>query len=203
VTRDIPALTGLRGVAALWVVAYHLREASANGGTGLFDFGPADALIAHGYLGVDLFFVLSGFIIRHVYGCWFAEQVRPQDCVRFLRYRIARLYPVHIVTLVLMLVLYGAARAVGTHPHNLNSYSIFSLLNNLTLTHAWWGAIGSPNTPARSISALLFPLGCWLLSRRPQVFPARKRQNVSTALPPALDLPGHVLFSRNKIKIWS
>jgi hypothetical protein len=30
---DIPALTGLRGVAALWVVAYHLHEASANGGS--------------------------------------------------------------------------------------------------------------------------------------------------------------------------
>lgn len=57
-----PALTGLRGLAALWVFAFHLWQFS--GGLRL-QLGPLDLtpLAAHGHLGVDLFFVLSGYLI--------------------------------------------------------------------------------------------------------------------------------------------
>ncbi len=60
------ALTGLRGVAAVLVVMHH---ASLHlGGAGLPAVG---GLLHRGYLGVDLFFVLSGFVISMVYGSWF------------------------------------------------------------------------------------------------------------------------------------
>ena len=52
-------LDGLRGVAAVLVVAYHLFETYYHGGT--------SQPINHGYLAVDFFFVLSGFVIGYAY----------------------------------------------------------------------------------------------------------------------------------------
>ena len=52
-------LDGLRGVAAMLVVAYHLFET--------YYHGTPDQPINHGYLAVDFFFVLSGFVIGYAY----------------------------------------------------------------------------------------------------------------------------------------
>ena len=52
-------LDGLRGVAAMLVVAYHLFETYYS--------GKPDQPINHGYLAVDFFFVLSGFVIGYAY----------------------------------------------------------------------------------------------------------------------------------------
>jgi peptidoglycan/LPS O-acetylase OafA/YrhL len=70
-TSHLHNLTPLRGVAALLVVIYHtnmaLRGALAGGlSTGFFD---------QLYLMVDLFFMISGFVLCHVYGDWFKEKV--------------------------------------------------------------------------------------------------------------------------------
>lgn len=56
---DIRPLTSLRICAALWVLVYHFRN---HLDLGLGHTG----LVAKGYLGVDLFFILSGFILSHV-----------------------------------------------------------------------------------------------------------------------------------------
>ena len=64
--RDLPALTGLRGLAALWVFVYHVFKSFAGDGAGLFD-NQAIPLLREGWRGVDLFFVLSGFVIAHVH----------------------------------------------------------------------------------------------------------------------------------------
>ncbi len=58
--HDIKPLTSLRFIAAFWVLLYHFKD---HLGLGLGRYG----LIADGYLGVDLFFTLSGFILAHVY----------------------------------------------------------------------------------------------------------------------------------------
>ena len=50
-----PILDGLRGVAAIMVVAFHICEASAT--------SHFDQMINHGYLAVDFFFLLSGFVV--------------------------------------------------------------------------------------------------------------------------------------------
>lgn len=52
-------LDGLRGVAAMIVVAFHLFET--------YSAGPSDQILNHGYLAVDFFFVLSGFVIGYAY----------------------------------------------------------------------------------------------------------------------------------------
>lgn len=54
-----PILDGLRGVAALMVVAFHIFEAHAT--------SHLDQVINHGYLAVDFFFLLSGFVIGYAY----------------------------------------------------------------------------------------------------------------------------------------
>src|ERR1700743_3818202 len=53
-------LDGLRGVAAIFVVIFHMCEAW-NGGD------PTRQIINHGYLAVDFFFLLSGFVIAYAY----------------------------------------------------------------------------------------------------------------------------------------
>ena len=52
-------LDGLRGVAAIIVVIFHLFE--------VFSESPIDQIINHGYLAVDFFYVLSGFVIGYAY----------------------------------------------------------------------------------------------------------------------------------------
>jgi hypothetical protein len=79
---DIRPLTSLRICAALWVLVYHFRN---HLDLGLERFG----LAAKGYLGVDLFFILSGFILSHVYTRAWAE--RRFNYGSFLWARLARL----------------------------------------------------------------------------------------------------------------
>lgn len=103
----LPALTGLRVLAAAWVVLFHYRpdlEALAPWTV------PADTLMRAGYLGVDLFFPLSGFILAYNY----ADSMRAfsgQSTVSFIRSRFARVWPVHFVALNIDL---GMAVAMGT-----------------------------------------------------------------------------------------
>ena len=105
--RQLPSLTPLRGVAALWVVLYHYC------GTAQFfpnlDITPHSYLISKGYLAVDMFFVLSGFVMAHVYRRAFSEGVG-EHYRGFLMARIARLYPLHVFILSLFVVTAAASQ---------------------------------------------------------------------------------------------
>ncbi|MGH7058084.1 MAG: acyltransferase family protein, partial [Acetobacteraceae bacterium] len=94
---QMDGLTGLRAVAAAWVVAFHYSTEQ---------FSPLglqhDLPILHfGYLGVDLFFMLSGFVIWHVHAKDFLEP-SVLKLKRFVLLRLARLYPVYLFTLLLL-----------------------------------------------------------------------------------------------------
>lgn len=105
-TRHIEPLTGLRGFAALFVVVYHL-----SGGF-LPNLSVGDTmLLAKGYLAVDLFFLLSGFVMMHVYGGTFGERLRRSDLSSFALARFARLYPLH-ATILFGFVLLEALKLV-------------------------------------------------------------------------------------------
>jgi len=97
--REIRSLTGLRAVAAAWVVLFHFSFTPGDAWTPYWQFlRPA---IGSGTLGVDLFFVLSGFVITLTY----LDTVGPRWSVRgsagFLWARICRVWPVHaLVTTV-------------------------------------------------------------------------------------------------------
>lgn len=92
----LTTLTPLRGIAALLVVVFHvpgcLARLSAPGQT---------EFISMGWLWVDFFFILSGFILSHVYSDTFREGVTLGAFRRFMLARFARVYPLHLVTLVL------------------------------------------------------------------------------------------------------
>ena len=85
-------LDGLRGVASLVVVAFHLFEAHAA--------SHADQIINHGYLAVDFFFVLSGFVIGYAYDDRWGRMTYRD----FFKRRLIRLHP-----MVVMGMLIGAA----------------------------------------------------------------------------------------------
>jgi peptidoglycan/LPS O-acetylase OafA/YrhL len=75
-------LDGLRGVAAIMVLGFHVLEAYAT--------SPFDQLLNHAYLAVDFFFVLSGFIIGYAYDDRWGKTMHTG---RFLKRRIFRLHP--------------------------------------------------------------------------------------------------------------
>ena len=78
-------LDGLRGVAAFTVVCFHLFEAYAT--------SHLDQRINHGYLAVDFFFILSGFVVGYAYDDrWTKMTVR-----EFLTRRLVRLHPMVVI----------------------------------------------------------------------------------------------------------
>ncbi|MDX1650214.1 MAG: acyltransferase, partial [Myxococcota bacterium] len=161
---EIPSLTGLRAVAALWVLGYHLRPVLHQ----LFP-GYGNQLLADGYLGVDVFFVLSGFILAFNYGGRLASR---SDYAVFLGHRIARIYPLHVVVLLGMVAVFLGAGALGLQVREEERFALdYHLPLHLTMTHAWGFEESLRfNQPSWSVSAeffayLLFPVFWWIASR--------------------------------------
>ena len=84
--EEIDALTGIRGVAACLVIAYHVYPSEQ------FPWG-LHQLVARGYLAVDIFFVLSGFVMALNYGRMFHDGPTVRGTLIFLMRRVAQLYP--------------------------------------------------------------------------------------------------------------
>ena len=152
---ELLALTSIRGIAAWWVVLFHLRLL-------LVPWLPRAAigLLDQGNLAVDLFFVLSGFVIALNYGERLAADWRATG--DFLFRRFARIYPLHLLILLGFAAYFGAAILFGsaTIERQDPGYFLASLLlvQNWGVLHALkW------NVPAWSISTetcayLLFPI---------------------------------------------
>ncbi|MGN1359501.1 MAG: acyltransferase family protein, partial [Kiritimatiellia bacterium] len=76
-------LDGLRGIAALLVVAFHLLESYSGG-------DHTRQILNHGYLAVDFFFVLSGFVIGYAYDDRWGQGLTLRE---FFKRRLVRLHP--------------------------------------------------------------------------------------------------------------
>ena len=92
----ISQLTGVRFVAAFWVLLYHYQPAFATAGL-LVPI--VHEFLRVGSLGVDLFFALSGFILTYTYLEKLGPAFKARGAGRFLWLRLARIYPVHFVML--------------------------------------------------------------------------------------------------------
>ena len=158
----LPALTGIRGLAAWWVVLYHFREAIPTAGWPVIV-----AVSGRGYMAVDLFFVLSGFIITMTYADRF-RTFSGKDYLAFLTLRLGRIYPLHLFMLLIFLV-NPLAIAVWSATHQPGArYEPGYFGMSLLLVQNWGFAKALAwNVPAWSISTewfayLVFPLIAWL-----------------------------------------
>ncbi|BCK75676.1 peptidoglycan/LPS O-acetylase OafA/YrhL [Acetobacter aceti NBRC 14818] len=93
--KEIKSLTGIRGIAACWIVAYHTWLAGNHRVSGYIG-----TFLLHGYLAVDLFFILSGLVMSMSYGHLFEKRWEVSDYFSLMIRRIARLWPLYIVTLI-------------------------------------------------------------------------------------------------------
>ena len=93
---EIRSLTGLRGVTAMLVAAYHFYPVQSP---------LLSRTVGRFYLWVDLFFVLSGFVMALNYGRMFRDGFSGEAFGEFLLRRLARVYPLYIVVLVLQVAL--------------------------------------------------------------------------------------------------
>ncbi|MEP6701921.1 MAG: acyltransferase [Betaproteobacteria bacterium] len=142
-TRHVDGLTGLRGIAAISVLLYHCWGVSGlpmtlRIGSQILDFTP---LFASGWMGVDLFFVLSAFLL--------GQQAMSRDdyfsgsaCGDYLKRRIWRVFPAYYAQflVILMLVAAGAHQQFSTE----NALAHLLMAQNFcerscpSIVYVWW-----------------------------------------------------------------
>ena len=156
--REIRSLTGLRGLAAVLVVAFHYSFNLLQGQPG------ARNPVGPGYLAVDLFFILSGFVMAATYGDSFAGTWSLGAYLKFLERRFARVYPLYLVATLCAFLLTKLHVMPGVpHPTRTLVTNVLAL-QNFGPGLIDWNLGLSLNPPCWSISAeafayLLFP---WL-----------------------------------------
>ena len=152
---ELRALTGIRGIAAWLVVFYHARALITDAAPEWLIAG-----LARGYLAVDLFFMLSGFVMWYNYGQHFGRAGLSASGP-FLWRRVARIWPLHAFVLAAMAV-FAAILALTGRDHD--AYPFAQLPLHVLLLQNWgFTAELAWNHPAWSISTelaayLLFPL---------------------------------------------
>jgi peptidoglycan/LPS O-acetylase OafA/YrhL len=172
--KQIGALTSLRGIAALIVVVHHFAYYVLPQ-TGKF-LSSYSHFFKNGYLCVDFFFVLSGFIMAYVYANDFYGQVNKFDYWKYLRARFARIYPLHLFAL-LVLVGLELIKMITLGNAFTDKFNLTALAANIFLLQAfdlscpplfWCGTYW--NEPAWSISVefviyTLFPFILYAILR--------------------------------------
>ena len=119
-------LDGLRGIAALMVIVYHVFEC--------FDWTP----VPHGYLAVDFFFVLSGFVIGYAYDSRWNEGLTVGN---FFKRRLIRLHPMVVIGVLigaLCFFLQGSVRWDGSHVSV--GWVMVAMLMGMLMLPLWPGA---------------------------------------------------------------
>lgn len=150
----LPALTGLRFFLALWVIFGHISgKGHVYEPIALMMPGPLRSVARSGYLAVPTFFVLSGFVLARTYA---STRWSPRSVWKYLVGRFARVYPVYLLSLLIVLPFIVKAK---DQPKG------WLVAMHLTLTQGWWMGhyTAGWNTPAWSLSCemffyLMFPL---------------------------------------------
>ncbi|MBW8708422.1 MAG: acyltransferase [Alphaproteobacteria bacterium] len=167
----IAALAGARAFPPLMVVMFHFSEGHHYSG-----WRPLDFLATRGYLWVEFFFVLSGFILTHAYWPRLKDLLGRSGYLAFLRARLIRLYPLHLFMLLLLLAMVVGLRALAAHGGYQSIFdakyhqdvSIKGFWLSLFLVHAWnvmgsltWNGV-SWFVSVEFALCLMFPALLWL-----------------------------------------
>jgi len=172
---EIRALSGARAFPPLLIVLYHFGE-----GHHYTTLRWIDVVVARGYLWVEFFFALSGFVLTHVYGPRLARLLSRRGIQEFVRARLTRLYPIHLFMLLALLALMVSARLAGSaggydsyytakyHP----DMSATGFFLSVFLVHAWntmrsltWNG-ASWFVSVEFALCLMFPVFAWLAQGR-------------------------------------
>jgi len=142
---ELLGLTGIRFYAAMVVFWTHAVEKIPGGDM----LGYSDVFLNAGAIAVSFFFVLSGFVLTYKYEVTFRDGVTLSSYMQFVWHRLTRIYPVHLLMLLLVLPI------AMLSPNNPIDWR--ALPFHLTLWQCWW-PLASPrfmsyfNTPSWSIS---------------------------------------------------
>jgi peptidoglycan/LPS O-acetylase OafA/YrhL len=124
--RNIRALTGVRGVAAVMIMVYHFDNIQQFDGGHVTHF-----VIPHGYMLVDLFFMLSGYVIALIYRDTLYQK---GGFATFMLKRVARLYPAYLA----VGILYAAKIAAGLSGQDtLAMFLPYDIVGNLLMMTGW------------------------------------------------------------------
>ncbi|MBL7856603.1 MAG: acyltransferase [Cyclobacteriaceae bacterium] len=165
----LTTLTPLRGIAALLVVIFHSNLMLMP----FVEPFTKPNLINAGWLWVDFFFVLSGFIIFYVYGDSFRNTLTATSYWKYIKARFARVYPLHFFTLLWCLgcALIILHYAEGVAPFYQTMFNPFSAIPSLLFLQSLGLYIAAPlNSPSWSLSTewwvyMIFPLMVPFFSR--------------------------------------
>jgi peptidoglycan/LPS O-acetylase OafA/YrhL len=154
-TGEIRSLSGLRIVAALWVVLFHFRPMLQTASPPLYD--ALKPILDCGAQGVDLFFILSGFVLTWNY----LERMGPTWSTRatlhFLWLRLARVWPLYLVTMHLAVLWIIFTLNVGDFPSpEAGTLTATNYIRQLVMVQLWVQPFfdnSSWDGPAWSISA--------------------------------------------------
>jgi peptidoglycan/LPS O-acetylase OafA/YrhL len=102
-TKEIKSLTGLRGIAAMWIVLHHYFGSAKTGNIVL---EAISNIFSNGYLAVDFFFVLSSFVLCYSYEKSFSVTVNRESYKNFMIKRFIRIYPLLIFMLLFSFIVY-------------------------------------------------------------------------------------------------
>ena len=167
----IGALAGARAFPPLAVVMFHFSE-----GHHYSHIRPLDLLATRGYLWVEFFFVLSGFILTYAYWTKLKDLFKRSGYLAFLRARLIRLYPLHLFMLLFLLLTVMMLRALAAHGGYLSIFdakyhqdvSVKGFWLSLFLAQAWntmntltWNGV-SWFVSVEFALCLLFPAFLWL-----------------------------------------
>lgn len=150
-SNRLESLTSIRFFAAFFVVLSHLGFLQGSSLEFLF--------VEDGFIGVTLFFILSGFVLTYSYQARFLQQ--KISYLDFFIRRLFRIYPLHLLTLILAI------------PLSLSLVNLLAFIPNLLLIQSWIpikSVYFSLNAPSWSISSELFFYACFpflvVLSRK-------------------------------------
>lgn len=149
--KDIRSLTGIRGIAAVYVMVGHYFSS----GNKVVPNSLVLSFINRGYLSVDLFFILSGFLMCVTSGHYFNNKVDAKDYLTFLKKRFSRIYPIYFIVLNVSFILFNT--------DNIKSYISSILLVNVVLYK--YGQILEPiwSLSAEWITYMIFPFLFFLI----------------------------------------